>query len=446
MDGLVAIGLSMIAFLLVCCCCSLWQAWHMQKKKYHFDELHSKYSRENVNKLKDRRKQTAKEIMLLREEVKIAEERLLAEHKYEQTLMDKLSKKETESTLKRRKKRKPEKNKKRHEFDISHDNESDSDIEDLLEKYEFHKTDIEAQSKDNLKTRSISHKKKDNGYLEKAFEYFYKSPKKLRLSDTSSDDEDGRKSKKPHSKFFKLDWAPFRRRRKSGSQVKPYSSNIQSSPQSREQIRDHYIPNSARPIDENYHTEVNKSELETTIQEVSITPPRSNQRKDHNIIEIESNNTTPFKSPILQPKANAVLAWDSPESPKNKSPLPRVFKKKGLPPLKNIPKLTPRRLPNLKNLSSNPNKLKVQIKPVKLSVNKKAHAFISEDFPSSSSIIGFQSSSITSEILCPNTNQVFDDEFEEMLKYDEGLYERIDDAETFKPEHALDDDFAFQNL
>lgn len=196
MDGFVSILCGIGVFVFLCCFCSLLQAWRKASKEANFDELYSKYSKENLKKIKSTKKKTAKEIMMLKEEIKIAEERLLAEHKYEKRIRERLKEKDKYQGIRRRKKiEKIRKRRKINDYNYdTNDSDSDSDLENLLEERENHKTDIEKGEEINyIPKRNLQHSYKDeeDSLIERAYDWWKGKPQiKEKLSDVSDQNEE----------------------------------------------------------------------------------------------------------------------------------------------------------------------------------------------------------------------------------------------------------------
>jgi len=193
----------------------------MQVTEVNFDSLHSKYSRENIERVKDKRKRTAQEILELKEEIRIAEERLLAEHQYEQKLVSRLHKKELRPNLKRRKNRKnrtwPPRRRTKAPRLILEDSSSD-DIEDLLSSKEQYEPDIEKgrNHSHHIRKRNLTNRRKDDNVIEKVYQWLVEpSPRKRpgRTGGSVSGSNSEKISKRLGIKLPKLDWAPFKKRK-----------------------------------------------------------------------------------------------------------------------------------------------------------------------------------------------------------------------------------------
>jgi len=220
-------------FVLICCVCSCFQAYNDRRQDVEFDNLHSKYSRENIERIKDKRKRTAQEILELQEEIKIAEERLLAEHQYEQQLLHRLKEKEGKNTLTNRKKRKHNHlyNKKKlnyRNYDDGASSDSESDIEELIRKSKRDKHDVE-RGRRKLRRRAPRHRRKLESLLDKTFDTF-----KAWVSSEPTKPGQG-PQKSAGFTIPKLDWAPFRPRSK---RVGPASARY--APDSTEQSESSY--------------------------------------------------------------------------------------------------------------------------------------------------------------------------------------------------------------
>jgi len=293
MDGILVILWSTGCFVLLCCVCSLWQAYAREAEDVDFDKLHSKYSKENIARVKGKRKRTAQEILELKEEIKIAEERLLAEHKYEQKLVQRLKQKERRTTLKRRKRRKPEQ-RTQHEY-IDEDfclSDSDTDLENLLQRPKSAETDIErGRLPDHVfRRRSTTHAKKDTTIFDDMVQWWDSSSKSTK--------------KKTNKKKFtlnipRLDWKPLQR------------------PKTKKASKKKYAPSSSQSINATKPKEIKTIHQSNSFNSRPLTKSPSQRAV---ALTVNSSPQCPRERAFIQRKPKVVAdAWGSPESHSNES-------------------------------------------------------------------------------------------------------------------------------
>jgi len=344
MDGILALLWGIGGFVVLCCACSFWQAYRAQVTEVNFDNLHSKYSRENVDRVKEKRRRTAQEILELKEEIRIAEERLLAEHQYEQKLVSRLQQKESvRPHLKRRKNRIhkswPPRRRTKAPRLVLEDSSSD-DIEDLISARENYEPDIERgrNHSHQIRKRNFTNKRKDDTVIERVYQWLVEStPTSRRTSRTSNGVGSEKKSGRSVSiKMPKLDWAPFKKRRVNPKPKYITNQIIEKEPEFYQPKLQTEVREISLEIVANQRSPDLKLAVKSPPEKAKNSPGKNSPRRKVPKIHLKkTSNMIPQKavaweSPISAEEDSVGLAFQSPTSkiPRQKTAAPKFQKLK----------------------------------------------------------------------------------------------------------------------
>lgn len=331
MDGILVLLYGIGGFVVLCCACSFWQAYRVQVTEVHFDNLHSKYSRENIERVKDKRRKTAQEILELKEEIRIAEERLLAEHQYEQKLRNRVQQKELRPNLKRRNINKskswPVRRRTKAPRLVLEDSSSE-DMEDLLASKENYEHDIEKgrNHSQHIRKRNFTNKRKDDNIIEKVYQWFNEPSPRRRMRSSSGSSE--KAVKRLSIKLPKFDWAPFKKQKV--NPIHKYSTNQQII----EKEPAYYQPKlqtEVREITLESKPKVSSPDLKLAVKSPPEKYSKPTRMRVSGIQLSKSAKAMPaWESPISAESDSVGMAFQSPVSkiPMQKGATPRIQKRK----------------------------------------------------------------------------------------------------------------------